>query len=125
MRTADRRFQKIFRRAGLARIKSELRDGKALKGYFEESFRVKPKEVMLSTIELRGKPPKLKAPKRDPVSADLRNAIALHSYYSNLDETLNRLEWLVRDFAFDTVKAVLDAQAPVAVPATPRLVHAK
>ena len=87
MKTAERRFQKIFRRAGLARIKSELRDGKALKGYFEEPFRVKPKEVMLSTIELRGKSPKLKAPKRDPVSADLRNAIALHSYYSNLDET--------------------------------------
>src|SRR3989338_1860558 len=87
MKTAERRFQKIFRRAGLARIKSELRDGKALKGYFEEPFRVKPKEVMLSTIELRGKSPKLKAPKRDPVPADLRNAIALHSYYSNLDET--------------------------------------
>ncbi len=87
MKTAERRFQKIFRRAGLARIKSELRNGKALKAYFEKPFRVKLKEVMLSTIELRGKPPKLKAPKRDPVSADLRNAIALHSYYSNLDET--------------------------------------
>lgn len=87
MKTAERRFQKIFRRAGVAHLRSELRDGKALKGYFEESFRVKSKEVMLSTIELRGKTPKLRAPKRDPVSADLENAIALHSYYSNLDET--------------------------------------
>ncbi|MBI1953425.1 MAG: hypothetical protein HYS41_04800 [Candidatus Omnitrophica bacterium] len=87
MRTAERRCQKIFRRAAIARLRSELRDGRALKGYFEETFRIKPKEVMLSTIELRGKMPKLKAPKRDPVSADLENAIALHSYYSGLDET--------------------------------------
>lgn len=87
MRTAERRYQKIFRRAAIARFRSELRDGRALKGYFEESFRVKPKEVMLSAIEPRGRMPKLKAPKRDPVSADLGNAIALHSYYLGLDET--------------------------------------
>ncbi len=88
MKIAERRLQKIFRRVAVGRLRNELRDGKtALRGYFEEPFRVKSKEVMLSTIELRGKTPKLRAPKRDPVSADLENAIALHSYYSNLDET--------------------------------------
>ena len=46
-------------------------------------------------------------------------------HYSNLDQTLTRLEWLVQDFAFDTVAATLEARAVVAVPARPRLVHAK
>lgn len=46
-------------------------------------------------------------------------------HYSNLDQTLKRLEWLVQDFAFNTVAATLDAPAAVAVPAKPRLVHAK
>ena len=46
-------------------------------------------------------------------------------HYSNLGETLKRLEWLVRDFAFDTVAARLDARPAVAVTAKPRLVHAK
>ncbi len=83
MKIAERRFQKIFRRAAVGRLRSELRDGKALKGYFDESFRVKSKEVMLSTIELRGKAPKLKT----AIAADFENAIKLHRYYAALDET--------------------------------------
>lgn len=46
-------------------------------------------------------------------------------HYSNLDETLQRLEWLVQDFAFGTVTGTLETRTPVAVPAKPRLVHAK
>ena len=46
-------------------------------------------------------------------------------HYSNLDQTLQRMERLVREFAFNTVAATLDARAPIAVPAKPRLVHAK
>lgn len=46
-------------------------------------------------------------------------------HYVNLDRTLTRLEWLVRDFAFGTVTDILDTRVPVAVPAKPRLVHAK
>jgi polysaccharide deacetylase family protein (PEP-CTERM system associated) len=50
--------------------------------------------------------------------------LSARRHYSNLHETLTRLEWLVRDFAFDTVLATLQPQAP-ALPARPRLVHAK
>ena len=46
-------------------------------------------------------------------------------HYSNLHETLQRMEWLVQDFVFSTVAVTLDARAPVVVPAKPRLVHAK
>ena len=46
-------------------------------------------------------------------------------HYANLDETLTRLEWLVQDFAFETVAATLDAWPVAAVPGKPRLVHAK
>ena len=46
-------------------------------------------------------------------------------HYSNLHETLKRMEWLVHDFAFDTVAVALNARAAIAVPAKPRLVHAK
>jgi polysaccharide deacetylase family protein (PEP-CTERM system associated) len=46
-------------------------------------------------------------------------------HYSNLPETLQRMERLVHDFAFDAVAGTLDARVPVAMPAKPRLVHAK
>jgi polysaccharide deacetylase family protein (PEP-CTERM system associated) len=46
-------------------------------------------------------------------------------HYSNLDDTLARLERLTRDFAFDTVLTMLETQPVVAMPAKPRLVHAK
>ena len=46
-------------------------------------------------------------------------------HYWNLPETLKRMELLVHDFAFDTVASALDTRVPVAMPAKPRLVHAK
>lgn len=53
------------------------------------------------------------------------SAVNACRHYLNLDRTLPRLEQLVRDFAFDTVTATLETQAVVAVPAKPRLAHAK
>jgi len=57
---------------------------------------------------------------RLPVS---RTAALRH--YSNLGDTLSRLERLAADFAFDTVAATLQAQLPAAAPAVERWAHAK
>jgi polysaccharide deacetylase family protein (PEP-CTERM system associated) len=46
-------------------------------------------------------------------------------HYANLGDTLNRLERLLRDFAFDTVAATLTTSAPATVPMTVRWAHAK
>jgi polysaccharide deacetylase family protein (PEP-CTERM system associated) len=46
-------------------------------------------------------------------------------HYSNLGDTLNRIERLVRDFAFDTVSRTLESDARDAVPAVARWAHAK
>jgi polysaccharide deacetylase family protein (PEP-CTERM system associated) len=46
-------------------------------------------------------------------------------HYSNLDDTLHRLERMVGDFAFDTIAATLDVNVPAAAPAVTRLAHAK
>ena len=46
-------------------------------------------------------------------------------HYSNLGDTLNRLERMVGDFAFDTIAATLDVEAPAAAPAVTRFAHAK
>ena len=46
-------------------------------------------------------------------------------HYSNLHDTLNRMERMLRDFAFDTVTATLESQAGEAVPAVVRWAHAK
>jgi polysaccharide deacetylase family protein (PEP-CTERM system associated) len=46
-------------------------------------------------------------------------------HYSNLDDTLNRMDRLIRDFAFDTVSATLEAQVREVVPAVARWAHAK
>ena len=46
-------------------------------------------------------------------------------HYSNLADTLPRLERLMTDFAFDTVAHTLDANAAVTAPATARWAHAK
>ena len=46
-------------------------------------------------------------------------------HYSNLDGTHKRLECLVNDFAFSTIAATLETRVSVAMPAKPRLVHAK
>src|SRR3989344_7307725 len=81
------KFQKIFKRAVAEQMRVELRSGHSLKSYFEDSYPVKERELLVSTIETPGKQPALKAPKKDPVSADLENAIALHGYYGDLDET--------------------------------------
>lgn len=71
----------------MEQMRADLRSGRSLKSYFEESYSVKERELLNSTIETSGKPPVLKAPKKDPISADLENAITLHGYYSDLDET--------------------------------------
>ena len=46
-------------------------------------------------------------------------------HYSNLDDTLNRLERLVGDFQFGTVAATLESQTREAVPGVARWAHAK
>jgi polysaccharide deacetylase family protein (PEP-CTERM system associated) len=46
-------------------------------------------------------------------------------HYSNLGETIARLERMVHDFAFDTIAATLDVQVPAAAPPATRLAHAK
>jgi len=79
--------QKIFKRDAVERLRSELRSGSSLESYFKESFPVKEKDLLPSTIVLEGKAPILKAPESDPVSADIDNAIILHDYYRKLDET--------------------------------------
>lgn len=80
-------YQKIFKRAAIERLRSDLRSGTSLKGYFDNKFSVKEKDLLPSGIELNGKMPTLKMPKKDPVEADLDNAITLHEYYKKLDET--------------------------------------
>lgn len=82
-----KQYQKIFKRSAVEQMRADLRSAKSLKTYFEEVFPVKEKELLRSTIEVRGKAPVLKVPKKDPVSADLENAIALHAYYAGIDET--------------------------------------
>ena len=71
----------------MEQMRNNLRSGVSLKSYFEDSYAVKEKDLLSSTILVQGKTPSLKAPKKDPVSADLKNAIALHAYYGGLDET--------------------------------------
>lgn len=82
-----KQYQKIFKRSAVEQMRNDLRSGKSLKDYFEDSLRVKEKDLLFSTIALQGKIPFLKAPKKDPASADLDNAIALHAYCRNIDET--------------------------------------
>ncbi|MDO8537181.1 MAG: DUF6339 family protein [bacterium] len=79
-------YQKIFKRAAVAQMRADLRSEKSLKGYFEKDYPVKNEDLLPSTVEIQGKPPILEIPKKDPVSADLDNAIALYGYYRKLDE---------------------------------------
>ncbi|MBV9159911.1 MAG: hypothetical protein JO019_04940 [Candidatus Kaiserbacteria bacterium] len=79
--------QKIYRRDVVEHMRNELRSGASLESYFKESFPAKEKELLPSTIVLQTKAPVLKAPKSDPVSADIDNAITLYEHYRNLDET--------------------------------------
>lgn len=79
--------QKIFKREIVDRMRDELRSGESLKSYFSESYPVKDKDLLSSTIAIEGKVPVLKASKSDPVAADVDNAIAIHGYYRNIDET--------------------------------------
>lgn len=79
--------QKIFKKSAAERLRNELRSDASLESYFKESFPVKNEELWPSTIIVEGRPPILHAPDDDPVSGDLENAIALHKYYRNLDET--------------------------------------
>ncbi|MBP9711333.1 MAG: hypothetical protein KBD50_03710 [Candidatus Pacebacteria bacterium] len=79
--------QKIYKRAVVEQMRSDLRSGESLETYFKESFPVKEKDLLPSTIVLQGKAPILKTPKSDPVSADVDNAMLLYEHYRNLDET--------------------------------------
>lgn len=80
-------FQKIFRRAAVDRMRMELRSGASLADYYRSEISIDDKDCLLSTVKAEGKAPGLAVPMKDPVSADLDNAILLHSYYGNLDET--------------------------------------
>lgn len=82
-----KQYQKIFKRGTIEQMRESLRSGKALESYLESSYAVKEKDLLLSTILVSGKVPSLKAPKEDPVSADIENAIALYEYYKDIDET--------------------------------------
>lgn len=68
-------------------MKSDVKSGVSIKTYFSETYPVVPNDLLPSTLEIVGKPPTLKVPKKDPVSSDLENAILLHEYFKNLDET--------------------------------------
>jgi polysaccharide deacetylase family protein (PEP-CTERM system associated) len=46
-------------------------------------------------------------------------------HYSNLDDTLTRMERMVSDFAFDTIAAALDVAAPAPAAVVTRFAHAK
>lgn len=46
-------------------------------------------------------------------------------HYSNLDDTMNRLDRMMNDFAFDTIASALNVAGTAAAPATARLAHAK
>ena len=78
--------QKIFRRDAVERMRNELRSGDSLGGYFKDSFSVKEKDLLPSTIAVTGKAPHLKFP-RATWFRPLDNAIVLYEYYRNLDET--------------------------------------
>ena len=80
-------YQKIFKRAIVEQMRADLRSGKSLKTYFQEVYPAADKDLLPSTILIQGKPPVIKAPKKDPVATDLENAIALHEFYKSIDET--------------------------------------
>ena len=79
--------QKIFRQNVVEQMRADLRSGKSLKTYFEDKFPIADKDTLLSTISVQGRPPVLKIPKKDIVSADLDNSIILHEFYKGIDET--------------------------------------
>lgn len=79
--------QKIFKRAAVDKMRNDLRSGVSLEDYFKEDYSVDENTLLPSTIVIEGRPPVLATPENDPVSADIDNAIALHEYYRNLDET--------------------------------------
>lgn len=87
MNHMNKNLQKIFSHAAVSRMRDELRAGTSLEMYFKDFPLVDEKDCLSSTIEIPSKIPILKTPKNDPASADLENAIVLHSYYPNLDET--------------------------------------
>lgn len=78
--------QKIFKFSAIERMRNELRSGVSLEGYFKSSHPVKEADLLPSTIVAQGRQPSLKAPKKNPVSADLENSIALYEYYKGIDE---------------------------------------
>ncbi len=80
-------YQKIFKRAAVDRMRDQLRAGITLENYFKEFESVDEADCLPSTIEVRAPRPVLSAPQDDPVATDLENAIVLHGYYPELDET--------------------------------------
>lgn len=79
--------QRIFKRSAVDKMRDDLRSGKSLKGYFKNSFHAENRDLLFSNILPRGKKPSLRAPRKDSAVADIDNAIALHGYYGNMDET--------------------------------------
>ncbi len=68
-------------------MRKDLRSGDSLESYFKESYSVEDSELQPSTVVPEGKMPELLIPDGDPVAGDISNAIALHEYYMELDET--------------------------------------
>lgn len=79
--------QKIFKRQAVEKLRLALRSGASMEDYFKDSFRVQTEDTLSSLIDLQGKAPVLEISKNNPPSSDFENAVLLHSYYRNLDET--------------------------------------
>lgn len=80
--------QNIFRRSAVERLRNDLRSGNSLQSYMNETKpTISESDLWSSTISVEGKPPVLLVPAEDPASGDLANAIQLHDYYKNIDET--------------------------------------
>ena len=80
-------YQKIFKRSAVDQLYSDLRSGRSVKNYFSASFKLKKKDILVSTIKLSKKLPELKVPSKDIASTDLENAIKLYELYKDIDET--------------------------------------
>jgi len=80
-------YQPIFRRDVVDQMRSTLRSGEALSEYFKEKIKFDKGSLLQSAIEVSGKAPILKIPKKNIVLSDVENAILLHEYYKAIDET--------------------------------------
>lgn len=86
----SKQLQKIFWNDTVEKMRNDLRTGKSLRTYFEASYPVRDEDTLSSTVEVTGKPPVLAVPKKGDknfAAIECENAIALHDYYKDIDET--------------------------------------